>query len=279
MNLTLVCLNVFLLAVVIALLVQNFVDNPSFTCDCTSKGKIFINKPLVLSLSTSPKRLKHTQDRLNDILKNQTLKPELIYLNLPMRFARTNETYDENEILKLKYAFGDSLVVLRPDEDFGPITKLLPAVLEEKEKGRHSLIITIDDDIQYPKNLFEELVKHYKHKKDVISNSTPTMTEEDLQIVEGFSGVLYDVDAFDEDFVDFVSKANQYKKCFTGDDYVISRYLRSKGIKVKPLHKSKYHIQVLPLDFGLGEDALHVIDDSSNPEVRYKFCKNFFILV
>ena len=235
-------------------------------------GRKLRKRPFIASLSTSPQRLRYVQPRINDNLTKQTVKPDFVYLNLPLRFNRTDELYNENEINELRKAFGNKIKILRPPDDLGPATKILPSILEEKQKGRRSLIVSIDDDIQYPDDLFERLLKSYKDKDSVISNSCFQM-EEGLGILEGFSGVLYDTDSFEDDVMNFINKAIKHDKCYTADDYVLTRYLKSKRIVVKPMENKVYDVH--PLDYGLQKDALHVIDDSSDPNTRYKSCKNF----
>lgn len=232
--------------------------------------------PLIVSLSTSPKRLKNIKGRLEDLFTNQTLKPDFVYLNLPFRFERTDELYNEKEINDLKATFGDRLKVLRVNEDLGPVTKILPSILEEKKKGRRALIISIDDDIQYPAFLFEKLVARYKDKTEVISNSVYKMND-GLNTLEGYSGVLYDTDSFDDDIWSYVQLANQDAQCFRGDDYVLSRYLKIKGIEIKPLAEKMY--PVIPLDYGLQADALHKIDQSESPNDRYATCQQYMNMI
>lgn len=235
-------------------------------------GRRFRKKPFIASLSTSPQRLHHVQPRISDILTKQTVKPDFVYLNLPLTFKRTNELYNENEINDLRNTFGNKLKILRPHDDLGPATKIIPSILEEKQKGRHSIIVSIDDDIQYPDELFERLLKSYKDKSEVISNGSSVL-EDELRILEGYSGVLYDTDSFEDDFVNFIQKAIKHPKCYTADDYFLTRYLKSKGVQVKPMEKNMLH--VLPLEYGLQEDALHVIDESPDLISRYKSCQLF----
>src|SRR5690606_35197916 len=45
-------------------------------------------------------------------------------------------------------------------EDYGPITKILGGLLMENDP--ETIIITFDDDINYPVNMVEKLIEHHK---------------------------------------------------------------------------------------------------------------------
>ena len=60
--------------------------------------------------------------------------------------------------------------VVYVDEDYGPVTKILGALLQEDDKN--TVIITVDDDVIYPETLVEELLyHHYKFPNTALSSS------------------------------------------------------------------------------------------------------------
>ena len=56
---------------------------------------------IYVSLSTIPPRLKNLQESIESLLK-QTKKPDKIFINIPYKYERFNETIEENKIPKFK---------------------------------------------------------------------------------------------------------------------------------------------------------------------------------
>lgn len=112
---------------------------------------------VVASLTTMPDRyfkIVKTLQTLND----QTYKLDAIYLGLPYKSRRLGIEYGEvpDEIKKL-------CTIVRC-EDYGPITKIVAGII--KEDDPNTVIITFDDDMIYPNNMVESLIKHHKKYPD-----------------------------------------------------------------------------------------------------------------
>lgn len=116
---------------------------------------------VVVSLTTMPHHLHLLRPTLDSLLQ-QSLKPDEIYLNMPLgRNPRSNMSYDE-ALRGPGVVIPSGIKVNRCPEDVGPLTKLLPAVVAEQdwEKQRKGgwenpsdlspIIITVDDDQVYP---------------------------------------------------------------------------------------------------------------------------------
>lgn len=187
---------------------------------------IFIVKKrtrIVISLTTIPGRL----DTLADITKNlneQTMKPDEIAINVPHVFKRTEETYDLSKIPPY-------MTVYRCD-DYGPATKFYPTILREKDKN--TLIIVLDDDIQYKLNMVETIYNNYVKYPNMIQSADSN------HVMEAFAVYAFPTSIIDDDFEEFfkVTQTNEY--CFRGDDLVIDYYMRSKGKQKAPVdhHRS-----------------------------------------
>lgn len=98
---------------------------------------------VVVSFTSLPKRFsKHAREMLR-ILKRQSYLPDKIYVNIPQSSRRSNNPFHLPSWLT-----GDPLIrVLRPKEDMGPATKLIPTLHEEAALGHSDTrIITVDDD-------------------------------------------------------------------------------------------------------------------------------------
>ena len=96
------------------------------------------NARIVVTMSTMPQNIIKMNETINSILK-QTLRPHVIYINVPYINKRTNISYvvppwlEQIELVK----------VLR-GPDYGPITKLVPVF--DVEKDPNTIIISVDDD-------------------------------------------------------------------------------------------------------------------------------------
>ena len=105
----------------------------------------------VVSLTTSPKRLRTLKLTLHSLL-NQTSLPDVIQVNLPSVFLRTNETFPRNVFERLSLLENPLIRVLW-HPDVGPLTKLLPTL--ETETDPETLIIIVDDDTFYPAHMVQ----------------------------------------------------------------------------------------------------------------------------
>lgn len=105
---------------------------------------------IVVCLTTIPSRLPYLANTLKSLLA-QTKKAKRIRLHLPDFSKREQKTYEiPEELLQL-----NSLDIVRC-EDFGPATKLLPALKDFKANER---LLIVDDDYIYP----EDLIKDFDH--------------------------------------------------------------------------------------------------------------------
>ena len=108
---------------------------------------------IYVSTSTIPQRIKNLDRSIKSLL-NQSKKPDKIFINIPFKYRRFNETIKDDEIPK----FDSSVVEITRCEDFGPATKLLGS-LDKFEKN--SLVILFDDDHVYENYLVEKFSYYY----------------------------------------------------------------------------------------------------------------------
>jgi len=186
----------------------------------------------IISLTTLPSRL-HKIKPCIDSLRLQNFP---VYVWIPEKVERTGDVFDGNipEFLKKKNIF---VAIVN---DYGPITKLVPAL-----NINTKYIITSDDDIIYSRQWSEMLLKHkkllennalcyrgriftdknnkrYERTKTVRGVEKPTSVD----ILTGVRGAVYNRSFFGDDFYDF---KNLYETKFA-DDVWISGYLAKKGI-------------------------------------------------
>lgn len=236
---------------------------------------------VVLSFTTSPTRIYKCHSMLESIL-NQTRKPDLILLNIPDFFSRTNETYVIPQTVE-KY-----VRINRCKVDYGPGTKIIPTVkyLRDNNFPSNTLIIYCDDDILYLPNMIESY-KNY-NDSDVhcicgfnFINYNVSGERRHLataNIAEGYGAVSVRFGVFQTDFEHYIEKVTSEYDIRLSDDVYLSNYYNKHGVKIK-IHceKNRYSVfelwkQKCILEYGNKSDALHLGANNtsvSNAE-RYK---------
>jgi hypothetical protein len=228
---------------------------------------------------------------INSIL-DQTRKPDLFLLNIPEEFARTGESYVVPKYIR------KSLTVNRIATDYGPATKILPAVMYLRDNDRaktydpaHTRIIYLDDDIAYPKRMIETYEKMIPENDDNVWTSTgfdfvnmslngKRAHKDTATIAEGYGSVCVKLKTFGDDFVEYMTRytAVDNQICRLSDDVILSNYYhrRNAGIFIMniPGFLSIHDIwqEKKILDYGNEADALHLGADgtSDNNVDRYK---------
>ena len=98
---------------------------------------------VVVSFTSLPGRFAKYARPMVALLKRQTYVPDRIYVAIPRVARRSNATFRVPTWL----ARDPLVTVLRPRVDYGPATKLIPALVEEKRLGNEAArIVTVDDD-------------------------------------------------------------------------------------------------------------------------------------
>jgi hypothetical protein len=242
--------------------------------------------PVIISLTTSPKRISQIKPTLDRIME-QTVLPDAIVLNLPHVFKRNGETFGDLP----EFITTNPLVKINRCEDIGPATKILPTA--KLYSDPETIIISIDDDILYTPNMIETYLKYSSMFPDVVVSSSSNylrsappknINESDLppntyfsEFLEGYSGVLYK-----KRFLDIIMKdlTDEYilqlpKYCFQSDDFLLSNSLTRNGIPIFIINKSD--IVEHPLEYGEGKDALHhgANETSLGNDDNYNKCARF----
>jgi len=128
---------------------------------------------IIVSLSTIPSRY----DDLNltlDSLLNQTLKPDKIEVYIPASYNRFPDWDKEPPSLP------KGVDLVRCNTDYGPATKVLPAI--EKYKSENPIIIYCDDDRVYHPKWVESFVKaHKKRPGHAIANHGWVITKKPIR--------------------------------------------------------------------------------------------------
>ena len=105
----------------------------------------------IVSLSTLPDRIENLRPTL-DCLLAQTRVPDEIVLAIPAQSIRQQRPYIFPDWL----ATVPKLRILHSERDWGPATKFIPAIQEERAAGRaETLIMVVDDDRIYPRDAID----------------------------------------------------------------------------------------------------------------------------
>lgn len=206
---------------------------------------------IVGSLTTIPGRYPKLLRTLDSLLL-QDFKLDTIYLCIPKKSKRLNKYYD-----KLDENITNKCEIVEIETDYGPCTKLIGGLLMEHDP--ETIIITFDDDVIYDSKLVRSLVNYsILYPEDAIgstgilfgnpfpfyssiSNSNIKWNlinginlNNDGKFVDvlcGFSGVLYKRKFFPSSITNFLSYPLMDDNVYINDDIYISGYIDKFGVK------------------------------------------------
>lgn len=200
--------------------------------------KINSIKPyIIISLTTSPKRIIHTKNIIDNMFL-QTIKPNKIIFNIPHIFKRTNQYYTIPDFLNHKD------IIINRCEDLGPITKVIPTFYLDLPDN--TIIISIDDDIYYGNNMIETIIEYHKKYPNTVFTSSGMIQN---KMIAGFSGVVYPYLLLKNANINL----DVPDVCKFSDDFIISNFLLNNNIPILGIGGYTF----TPLRYGLEEDALH----------------------
>ena len=109
---------------------------------------------VVVSLTSLPSRLLHLP-RILDLILNQTVLPDALYVNIPYFSSREQRPYVLPPSLlsylsSLPEKFRSLVNINHCLPDYGPATKLIPTLQAEQPVDPSTLVVTVDDDLIYP---------------------------------------------------------------------------------------------------------------------------------
>ncbi len=234
---------------------------------------------LIISLSSTPGRLGIIHDVIGS-LNNQSLRPDVIYLNIPVTVGDRHISEQERSVLVDLVKFYPKLRIIH-GIDFGPATKLLGALPYEDDPS--TLILTVDDDVIYHKETLRSyFINHLIHPNHSISSWCEELVDmegsgnwpgihEDRQCngwACAWKGVLYSVGMFDYSIFNF---SNVPAGCRVHDDVYISGFLFLKGIR-------PYNI-VLDFSTALSHHIINkslTVGGTANVRIKQKECIKHF---
>ena len=183
---------------------------------------------IYVSLTTIPKRINNLNKSVESILK-QTQKPDKIFINIPTKYKRFEETIDNETISQ----FNNKTVEVTRCEDYGPGTKLLGSIDKIK---KNSLVILVDDDHVYEDYMIEKFYYYYSFSPEN-AYSFYVHPLKNFGVGQGADGFAINSNYLDgvKNFYDRVVKRND--ELFIHDDLWTSFFLQYvKKIKIISLH-------------------------------------------
>lgn len=185
---------------------------------------------VIISFTTMPTRIELSKYMLSSIF-SQTQRVDEIRLYIPKR-TRSNMEYKIPLWMKRIVKKLPEFRIIICDKDWGPATKIIPAIMSEK--GNHSYVIYLDDDMIYHPKTIETLIQYSNiYPERAISNKG------NKHILQGFSGCIVRSDFFD---IDKLKSIHNYPpEVFYEDDVYISGMLEENNIK-KIITEHQYSI-------------------------------------
>lgn len=238
------------------------------------------NEYIIVTLSTTPHRINNIGPTIESLLaQNANIKN--IYLSVPHLFKRDNLTY-----VIPKWLSNNPRITIIRTNDYGPATKLL-GILEDTPIPENAIIITVDDDIFYPKDLILRLAYEATLKPNHVISTIgadpdydangiiPTSSRNALvqhrepgrfvTIVLGYHGVAYRRAFFNKDIFDILTGP---KACLRNDDLYISFYLAKHNIarQLMGYNSNSPESRAQELALHKQETALHLLaPDGTGP--------------
>jgi len=192
---------------------------------------------VVVSMTSIPSRIKRLTKVIRCILDG-TVVPDQIILNIP----NTDKYIIPHNLQKLIDT--ESIIILNRCDDKGPATKLLPTLSLVTDPD--TFIVTVDDDVEYPKHFIEGLVENYirtdfpcGYSGVFVDGGVREAEEHDtmVDVLEEYAGIIYKRSDFLEDFEVYCNEIlfdKTLKKC---PGIAFSNYLSYYG-------RGRVHIQL-----------------------------------
>lgn len=277
-------------------------NSPVMTRDGYKKHKGFLVSPakrpapgsfaypgrVVVGLTTTPDRINRLLPTLDTLFK-QTLKPARIILSVPRVLAR-NGKKTKPLPAKLEALADAGMITIVHCEDRGPATKFVGAMLAEKDP--QTLLVWCDDDILYNPRMLESLATSCApgtavglcgfHFRPPMEYDIEERHLAEAEILEGFGGVCCRIGDMPDPGLWPETTPEQYaamdaraRAQFLGDDFMVSRRLREKGIRTLVSRTDAFNrrngLRIRPE--GLGEDALQNCPDTGGNMAAYALLK------
>ena len=143
---------------------------------------------IVITLTTIPSREESIIKTIQSLLEN-TVKPEIIYVNMRKYIARLNSEFSPD--FREKFTKLSDRIKINESEDYGSLTKIIPIIKAERDP--ETFVITVDDDIIYNENFIYGLLCGFLEFNQKPGASAPGASAPGAPgaVVCGYSGIAY----------------------------------------------------------------------------------------
>ena len=181
---------------------------------------------------------------------NQTHPPDLIRINIPKIFKRTQQSYDNIP----RFLIGNPKIqLIQYEEDMGPIMKFLPTFLDYPNAD----IICVDDDVLMMPKTIETFLKYLKINPHHVycfsgfhfdSNGNWNRTNgasSFVNIAEGYMAVYYSNSVIQKfkssslSLLDYYKIFSKNEYCFTSDDLMMSNYIALNNLSIYKIYDNE----------------------------------------
>lgn len=246
-----------------------------------------ISSDIVISLTTLAERINRITPTLYSLL-DQSVLPKKIMVWIPKYSIREQKEVSIDDLPDIP------MVEYRMvDHDLGPITKLIPSLIEY-DQNPNQRIICLDDDIIYSRYLIESYeVESQKNPEaalaiigyDVPANfndknrfktkvyATNIQKQREVDVVTGYGSFMIKPSFFAQQFL----TEERPKEAYFTDDLCVSGHLAEQGIKkyIFPVSWGYSHLKRLSSwsDYSLSNS---VNKDGVNNEVMMRYYKDYW---
>lgn len=183
--------------------------------------RVIKKQKVIISFTTIPNRIDISKYMLSSIL-DQTVRVDEVRLYIPHKTFKGQEYTIPTWMKNLQKTWPEFSIKVC-DKDWGPATKIIPAVLDEKDSN--NFLIYMDDDMVYHPETIERLITaSNRHPRQAICHVFSR------NCMEGFAGCLVRPAFFD---IEKLTRQDEYpKECFFEDDVYISGMLTENRTKI-----------------------------------------------
>ena len=219
---------------------------------------------IIISLTTIPSREENLKSILISLI-DQTIKPDKIFINVPKKYNRFEKTFKKPKFLEDKYF--DKVEVNFMDKDYGPATKFIGSLMNDKIKDDDLLLIT-DDDVEKVKDWIDTLKTYHK------DNRVTCFEEKNLgkQIIWGYLGYIFKKSLFNiKDVLDFYS--NVKDKCYLVDDHWFTGFCHFKKIEIYNIPIMTYNDVNKGFEHGGSKNSLVRLSGKNSRAIASENCR------
>lgn len=207
----------------------------------------------ITSIKGNQKVLLQTLDSIN----NQSIKPDRCFLYLSEDPYLLDQGFENRQLIpELNHlVFNNSMFELKWVKNTGPYRKLLPLLKDKISED--CVIIAIDDDTVYNRDMIETYVNYYKKYNCVIAARSYTLKFDDISNISymdrkeidrlnlynfhtGKGGVLYSPKFFAKSLNHFLNEEIYKDCCPFGDDIWFNLHRIANGVQCYIPEKSSY---------------------------------------